>query len=223
MHSGVIIVTGMQREARIVGRGGEAIVSGGNVAGLSDKIALAIARGARAVVSAGICGGLAPALGVGSIVIADAVVISDERIPADAQWADALASRLPHAARGAIAGSDAIVAAAADKAALHRATGALAADMESHVAARLAAAHGLPFAALRVVSDSADHSLPPAVARALGPDGRPRIGTVLASVAARPLQIPALIRTARDSERALAELLRCLDLVGVAFACPYLG
>ncbi len=219
----LVIVTGMQREARIVGRGGEAVISGGDVSGLAEKIERAVSRGARAVVSAGICGGLAPTLGVGGIVIADAVVANDLRIPVDARWADELASRLPHATRGALAGSDCIVAAAADKAALHSATGALAADMESHVAARVAAAHGLAFAALRVVSDVADQSLPPAVARALGPDGRPRIGAVLASVAARPGQIPALIRTARDSERAFGELLRSLDRVGVAFACPYLG
>ena len=219
----LVIVTGMQREARIVGRGGETVISGGDVAGLAEKIERAVSRGACAVVSAGICGGLAPTLGVGGIVIADAVVANDRRIPVDTRWADELASRLPHAARGAIAGSDAIVATVADKAALQRATGALAADMESHVAAQVAVAHGLPFAALRVVSDTADQSLPPAAARALGPDGRPRIGAVLASVAARPGQIPALIRTARDSERAFGELLRSLDGVGVAFACPYLG
>ncbi len=33
-------------------------------------------------------------------------------------------------------------------------------DMESHVAARVAARHGLPFAALRVISDPASRSLP---------------------------------------------------------------
>ena len=219
----LLVVTGMQREARIVGRGGEVIVSGGDVASLAEKIERAVAKGARAIVSAGICGGLSPALRVGSAVIANAVFTNGVPALADARWAEGLASRLPHAMRGAIAGSDMIIAAAADKAALHRLTGALAADMESHVAARVATAHGLPFAALRVVSDAADQSLPPAVAHALGPDGRPRIGAVLASVAARPVQIPALIRTARDSERALAELLRCLDRLGVAFACPYLG
>lgn len=219
----LIVVTGMQREARIVGRGGETVISGGDVAGLAEKIERATSRGARALVSAGICGGLAPALSVGSIVIADAVIANDLHIPVDTRWANELASRLPQAVRGTIAGSDAIVSAAVDKAALHRETGALAADMESHVAARVAAAHGLPFAALRVVSDSAVQSLPPAVARALGPDGSPRIGAVLASVAANPAQIPALIRTARDSERAFTTLLRCLDRVGVTFACPYLG
>jgi hopanoid-associated phosphorylase len=219
----LIVVTGMQREARIVGRGGETVISGGDVAGLAEKIERATSRGARALVSAGICGGLAPALSVGSIVIADAVIANDLHIPVDTRWANELASRLPQAVRGTIAGSDAIVSAAVDKAALHRETGALAADMESHVAARVAAAHGLPFAALRVVSDSAVQSLPPAVARALGPDGSPRIGAVLASVAANPAQILALLRTARDSERAFTTLLRCLGRVGVTFACPYLG
>ena len=37
--------------------------------------------------------------------------------------------------------------------------------MESHVAAAFAAEHGLPFAALRVISDAADRALPRAVPR----------------------------------------------------------
>jgi len=57
------------------------------------------------------------------------------------------------------------------KAKLYAATRASAADMESHVAARAARSRGLPFAALRVVSDAADRTLPPAACVALNPSG----------------------------------------------------
>jgi len=43
---------------------------------------------------------------------------------------------------------------------LHIGTGALAVDTESHVVASVAAARGLPMAAVRVITDSAHYSLP---------------------------------------------------------------
>jgi nucleoside phosphorylase len=59
----------------------------------------------------------------------------------------------------------------AGKRALRAETGALAVDMESHVAARVAARRGLPFAVVRVISDSADEALPPAAQIGMKPDG----------------------------------------------------
>ena len=41
-------------------------------------------------------------------------------------------------------------------------TGAFAADMESHVVARIANERQLPFAVLRVIADPANQRLPPA-------------------------------------------------------------
>ena len=56
-------------------------------------------------------------------------------------------------------GSREVVAAQACKAALRSETGAAAVDMESHIAAAYAAEAGLPFAALRVISDPATRAL----------------------------------------------------------------
>lgn len=223
MRSGVIAVTGMHREARVAGRYGEAVVSGGGNASLAGKIEAAIAKGGRAIVSVGICGGLAPSLCVGDAVIGSEAVWEGTRMPTDARWREAMVRRLPQAVTGAVAGTDAVLAGSDAKRALHCETGALAVDMESHIAARVAAEHGLPFAILRIVSDAANHDLPPAALDAIGADGKPRIASVLKSVLAKPSQTPALIRTARDSERAFAALLRCLDLLGPGFLCPYLG
>ena len=77
----------------------------------------------------------------------------------------------------------------------------LAVDMESHVAARVARRHRLPFAAARVVSDPAHRTLPPAARVAMKPDGRVDLPAVMRSLLAHPAQLPALIRTGRDAER----------------------
>ena len=61
--------------------------------------------------------------------------------------------------RGGLAGVEQVVAARACKAALRSETGAAAVDMESHIAAAYAAEAGLPFAALRVISDPATRAL----------------------------------------------------------------
>ena len=219
----LIAVTGMHREARLFPEGSTVVVSGGGNSRLADRIETAIARGARAVISSGIGGGLAPGLPVGTVVIGTHIVAQEGRYAADAAWLEALALRLPQAVTAAIAGRDAIVAEPAIKAALHRDSGAAAVDMESHVAARVAAAHGLPFAALRVISDTAEERLPPAVIGAIDGEGHLRLGAVLASVARRPWQVPALIRTGRGSSAATASLLRCFDLLGIGLGCPHLG
>ena len=218
----LIIVTGMHREALVVGGGGKVVVSGGDTTGLASKIEAA-ACGAHAVLSVGIGGALAPGLATGAVVIATDIVSNGGRLPADTRWRNDIAERLPDAVAGVIAGSDAIVREPSAKAALHRETGAVLVDMESHIAARVAAAHDLPFAAFRVVSDDAGQTLPSAVVGAIGPDGRLRLGAVLRSIAAKPGQIPGLVRTARDSRRAMASLRRCVTLLGAGFACPYLG
>ncbi len=95
--------------------------------------------------------------------------------------------------------------------------------MESHVAARAAKEHGLPFAALRVVSDAAHRTLPPAARVALQPSGAIDLAGVLRSVIRSPLQIPALLRTAWEAEIAFAALLRCRNVFDGGFAGADLG
>jgi len=127
-----------------------------------------------------------------------------------------LRAALPDALVGRIVGSDAIAAAAADKRALARRTGGVAVDMESHVAARVAARHGLPFGAIRVISDRLEDDLPPAALVGMRPDGGMALDAVLASLARRPGQLPALIRTGRQADRAFAGLKAAMAAVGRA-------
>jgi nucleoside phosphorylase len=125
-----------------------------------------------------------------------------------------LASQLPEATVGAILGADAIIASVAEKRDLFARTGAIAVDMESHIAARVAARHGLPFAIIRTISDAADQALPPAALVGMKPNGSVALGAVLASLARRPTQLPALITTGRNAGLAFAALGRLYDVLG---------
>jgi nucleoside phosphorylase len=58
-----------------------------------------------------------------------------------------LLQAIPGSVHGEIAGADAPIADASEKIRLHTLTGAMAVDMESHVAAKVAALHNIPFVA----------------------------------------------------------------------------
>ena len=220
----ILAVSGLLREARIAkGSGVTTVAGGGDAAGLAQKIEAALSSDIHGIISIGIAGALAPTLCVGDCVIASEVVAPGERVSADEHWTAALLDRIAGAACGVIAGSSRIANTKAAKAALYRQTGALAVDMESHIAARIARDHGLAFAALRVISDDADSGLPPAALVAMKPNGGIAIGKVMASLLTQPQQIPDLMRTARDSEAAFAGLLRRRSLAGALFAFPNLG
>ena len=188
---------------------------------LASKIEAAIDRGARAILSFGICGALSPELAVGVVVVGTDVMCQSERWRADETWTNTLANTYG-AASGSVAGSDVVLLTEELKAALHQQTGAIAADMESHIVARVASARGLPFAVLRAVSDDANHPLPPAAAFALNKEGHIDYSAVMLSLLDDPSQIGALIRTARDTSTALKALLRCLERLGPGLGCPYL-
>ncbi len=110
-----------------------------------------------------------------------------------------------------------------EKHALYAKTGAVAADMESHIAARLAIEHGLPFVALRVVADPAARAVPPAALAGMRKDGRVDVGAVLVSLARQPGQLPAMIGLAADTRRAMSQLFRCHRLLGPGFGFFDLG
>jgi adenosylhomocysteine nucleosidase len=220
----LLAVTGLRREARIVESADvTAISGGGSRVSLQQQIDIALRSPISGIVSFGIAGALAPGLKPGDCIIASRVIDASEAFPCDAVWLKEVASRMPDAHVGAIAGSPTILADIGDKAALYSNTGAAAVDMESHIAARAAREHGLPFIAIRTISDAAERALPPAALAALKPDGGIDMFAIARSILARPAQIPALIRTGRESEKAFAALFRCLGLLGPRLAIPDVG
>jgi adenosylhomocysteine nucleosidase len=219
----ILAATGLQRERRIVaGPDIEAIASGGDPVRLEAMLDR-LAGTASGIISIGIAGALAPGLQVGQWVVADAVLVDDEPMPTDAAWTSRLAARLPEAARGLLLGANAMVAEATQKASLHRTTGAVAVDMESHIVARVARRHRLPFAAARVISDAAHHDLPPAVLVGMKSDGGMDLPAVLRSLLANPGQLPALIRTGLEAERGFRALLRGHRRLGPRLGGPDLA
>jgi adenosylhomocysteine nucleosidase len=154
----------------------------------------------------------------------DPRIREDDDFGVSAVWLTALRTLLPHACTGAIHADGTMIATVAEKRALHAATGAIAADMESHIAARVAARHNLPFAIIRVISDAADRDLPRAVQVGMTSDGGMAPGAVILDLLRDPRQLPALIRVAIDAERAFRSLLRGYDaLTGLGIGLADLG
>src|SRR5436305_13202294 len=100
---------------------------------------------------------------------------------------------LPRSIQGPILAVEQLVASAQNKPELYARTGAIAVDMESHFAARIAAAHNLPFASCRVVIDPAHRKLPPAALLSLRHGGSVDLSAVVQSVIRTPGQLPNLL------------------------------
>lgn len=202
----MIVACGLRSEARLIARAGKGVIAvagGGDSARLEAELDRAARETPGLILSSGVAGALDPALAPGDLVIdGDAAVVAR------------LHAALPDALIAPIAGCDAPAATAAQKRALRASGGAAAVDMESHVARRVARRHGLPYAALRAISDAADETLPPAALVGMRGDGGVALGAVLHSVLRRPAQIPALIRTARSAGRAMRRLGRAHDVLG---------
>src|SRR5205814_7437175 len=101
---------------------------------------------------------------------------------------------------------DAPVVAQADKRALHESAGTVAVDMESHIAAKIAARYGVPFAACRVIIDPAERTLPPAALVGMRADGRPDVFAVIRSLCQQPRQMFSLLRVVADLPAARSAL-----------------
>src|SRR5690349_11041440 len=184
-HPALLVVTGLQREAKVAtGDGVATLCSGGNSRALTDLLAN-LPPPTGGVLSFGLGGGLAPGLRSGDLVIASHVANFGASLETDRDWHARIVSAIEgkqSVHRGQLAGRDFVLARAADKAALHRESGALAVDMESHVAGDYARRHGLPFAVIRAVSDPAHRNLPAIATDALRPDGNVDLSKVLAGV-----------------------------------------
>jgi hypothetical protein len=165
------------------------------------------------IISFGCAAGLDPDLARGDCVVATSVLTPDGIVASDPDWSRALLARLPGARPGLIAGTDAPLATAAAKAALRRATGGAAADMETHAAALAARRHGLPFAACRVVLDPAWRTVPAAALAGLDDGGA---WAVLRALARAPGQAASLCALAGDAWVARRSLRRVRARLGPA-------
>jgi len=218
----IAVVTALPEELEAIGalaRDGLAVASSGDGPRNAARGAGALCDAVRpaALIGAGVAGGLSPRLFAGSVVASRRIVDGggeaprpDESLLARAVAAGAAPATLVTVSRP--------VAAAFAKAELARAFGAdggdaAAVDMESAAWSRAAAARGIPFLAVRAISDRVDEDLPDYLADCVGLDGGIRRAAVVRRALAHPRSIPALWRMRRRVEAAaavLAEFLRTL-------------
>jgi adenosylhomocysteine nucleosidase len=221
----VLAATGLRAEARIAERSPRtrAVAGGGDAAQLERLIEQAIADGCRGVISFGMAGALRPGLSPGACLLGREVINESRCYRADEAWTARLLAKLRGAEIVAIAGVDRPLVTQSQKQALFEATSAAAVDMESHVAARLAAKHALPFAILRVVADPQERTLPEAALAGMRADGTTDVAAVLSSLGKNPGQVPQLVRLAADAGRAYYALLRCHRRLGPGLGLFDLG
>jgi adenosylhomocysteine nucleosidase len=221
----VLAVTGLHAEARIAARssGMRAVAGGGNATRLEELITEAIDDGAEALISFGIAAGLAWNMDAGTCAVGRNVVHDGTSYAADPVWSGHIKRVLGVAELVTVAGVDQPLRVQAEKKALHAETDAAAADMESHIVARLASRHGLPFAVIRAVADPVNRDIPQAAIAGMGAEGRINIGGVLVSLAKDPTGLRSLVRLAADTRLAMGTLFRCHDLLGPRLGCRDLG
>jgi adenosylhomocysteine nucleosidase len=219
-REGVVAVTCLALEAGIARGPGVSVICNQS-SGLRAALGAAIGRGASGIISFGIAGGLAPGLAAGDWVVASGVRNGNDVIATDRAWAQRLLDILPNAVHAHVVGADAVVQGPAEKFQLYDQTGSAAVDMESHIAAEVAAEHGIPFAACRVIIDAAHRALPPAATLGLRPDGSPDVAAVFRSIWQNPSQLPDLIRAAVDLHVARRALQSGRKQLGIGLGFPY--
>ncbi|MCX7315072.1 MAG: phosphorylase [Alphaproteobacteria bacterium] len=215
----IIAVTCLSFEAQVAAGPGINVLCG-TAQRYVDKLEAAVQAGGCGIISIGIAGGLATGHSPGDWVIAYGVVAEGVRIPTDARWSKRLLEALPKAVYADISGVDAPVVRQSDKQALHEAAGTVAVDMESHIAAKIAARHSVPFAACRVIIDPAERTLPPAALVGMRADGRPDVFAVIRSLCQQPRQVLSLLRVVADAHAARSALFRGRRRLGDNLSFP---
>jgi hopanoid-associated phosphorylase len=221
-HS-VIAFVGMPFEARIAAGPGVVVFSRESRHELTAAAENAARHGYRGIISFGVAGGLAANLRPGDWVVASSVVDAQTSNVTDRAWSNKLLNLIGGARHAPIAGVDDPIAEPSIKRELYRTTGAAAVDMESHVVARLAAEHGLAFAAVRVIVDPAERAIPPAALVGMNADGRTNVPAILRELTARPAQLWHLARIAFDAFVARSEMQRVRQLLGSHFGLTDVG
>lgn len=204
-----IIIAGMEREARAIGRGAVAWRSDG------ARRALDAAALDACVVIMGVCGGLDPSLTPGSLVLARAAVVEGEPdLLPDAMTFQAArrslrARRAPFVSSKLLTVAEPLDAVVAQTDAWN-AYGAAGVDMETYDIARACVACGVPWVAVRAVLDPAGSHLPRAAAN-WRDDGDER--AIALDALRTPRDWPAYARLALQLRASLRALQRAMPAV----------
>lgn len=196
----ILLATGFNREVQTIAGPEIRAVAGGGAAHLLEERLEALAPTSAGIVSYGLTGALVEGLRIGDWVVGTRICGGID-MTCDAAWSDALAAALPGSRQGGFFADGRMIDTVAEKLNLGTCHGALAVDMESHVAAKVAQRHGLPFAIARIVSDEAGHLLPHAITVSMRPDGGLDTKAMMKSLAANPGQIGDVAMTMANFAR----------------------
>ncbi len=155
------------------------------------------------VVMAGVAGALDPDLCIGDLVIATDLVAPP------VHWTVPIVpSHRKGVHRGVILSIDRVLVSPADKRHARSEAGGtpLAVEMESAAVARAATEAGVPWAAVRAISDTAADCLPLDFNRFRGRNGDLAVGRVALAAATHPAAIPGLLRLGRHTDIASASV-----------------
>lgn len=164
------------------------------------------------LISMGVSGGLAPGMNAGETIVGTAVHSNIPGVDAwhekdmDREERNRLIPRLKNYPQGPLMGVAKPVMDISEKLSLHETSGALAVDMESLSAARIAAGHKTPFAVVRAVSDCSECSLPEVILESLDESGNPQIWPIVKAILKKPPLLFKLIKLGKDYSKALNSL-----------------
>ena len=179
---------------RFAGPGVRVIVTGMGAGPAEGRASAAIADGVTAAISVGFCGALDPSLERGDVVVPESV---RDALTGDAWDCDRALAHGAGAQRGTLVTADRVVSQPAER----RALDGLVVDMESAGTARACARAGIPFAAIRAVTDRADDVLPD-ITGVVDDRGDVHPLRVLGRLIRRPSDIAAWARLARGARAA---------------------
>lgn len=183
-HAASMPVIEGEHEGKIV-----AIAIGGMGRAAARRAAGVLLDGHRPgwVISAGFAGALNPELQRNDLALPEEVLDSEgRRFPVGRP--ESLGSGVRHVA-GRLLTVDRLILESAEKADLHRTTGADLVDLESSAVAALCAERLVRFLSIRIVSDDARTDLPREVASLLTKSGTYRIGAAIRAIWSRPSSV----------------------------------
>lgn len=180
------------------------IESGMGPANATDAASRLIADSSpSAILNFGFAGAITPELKVGDIVIADRLLFFHEGLFSEQQWlTSGLPSFGPHLQRAAFITTSRITDKRSLAGRLPVGIKQALVEMETAAAAKVAAAAGIPFMAIRAISDPADEELGFTLDEFCDKGLNLKIWRVLLTVAKKPWIIPQLIRLAGNSKTA---------------------
>ncbi|MEP6994769.1 MAG: hypothetical protein ABI968_09635 [Acidobacteriota bacterium] len=160
------------------------------------------------LIGAGVAGALTADLSVDDIVVAHRILDRDGETPWPQGVLVVSAAAKPGARQGTLRSVDRPVVSVAEKASLALEAGPppAAVDMESAAWARVAAARGIPFLIIRIVSDTAEEALPGYLSECMDSEGGIRRSAVALQALADPGTIPTLWRMRRRVAECSARL-----------------